>query len=574
MKRIWFLLTFLFLAAQAEAATYWVSQASSPPGPHCNNSATDPGPTGSSLTVAQALTCMTNAGGGGHTVYIKGGTYNETGLLVPSGTAGAYNTVASYSNESVVFTSTSGTFNFYNTAKQYVNIVGGCDVGTNRNCRMTFDASPMAFDHVERGGSQFITFDGIRIHNVETGGVLPGGGIAVNIGSNNITFKNCRMDHNGAKTLSDQGQPGYGYYIGGDNNTVENCEIDNNGGFGIHQYSSDQNPSNNTYRFNIIHDNGQNHIPTNSADGILMTGNDPSVSTNNQAYGNVIYGHAWGYGIRSNHANAIIYNNTVYNNGFGDGGSTGLLIEGINPTVRNNIVSANAAGQILQLGGAAGTFSNNLCGPGTCTVGSNNQNESAATTFTNAGAGDFTLRAGSAAINNGTINIALGVNISACSGGTTVGCYNGTFPDIGALETGVPTVAGGPPTLTANLSSVQAGQEIKVTVDDDDVNERIENTGDWVGIFVAGTTAGSIDWFYMNGSKVAPSSPISDAVLTFTAPTTVGAYEFRFYRNNSVLEVDRLATAAFTVIAPGIVMRFNITSLKIGPSVTWKIGTP
>ncbi len=78
----------------------------------------------------------------------------------------------------------------------------------------------------------------------------------------------------------------------------------------------------------------------------------------------------------------------------------------------------------------------------------------------------------------------------------------------------------------------------------------------------------------MNGSKSAPSVPISDAVINFTAPSTVGTYEFRFYQNGSNFEVDRLATAPFTVIAPGIVMKFVVSAIKIGPSVTWKIGTP
>jgi hypothetical protein len=203
--------------------------------------------------------------------------------------------------------------------------------------------------------------------------------------------------------------------------------------------------------------------------------------------------------------------------------------------------------------------------------------------FVDPASGNFNLQAGSTAIDAGTANIAPGITIPACSGGTITGCYNGKAPDIGALETGVPTASGGPPTLTPNLTSVAPGAPILVTVDDDDVNERVEDPGDWVGIFVPGVVIPvggdpnlnlSLDWFWMNGSKSAPSTAISDAVIAFTAPSTPGSYEFRFYRNGSNVEADRLATAPFTVVAPGIVMKFVVSSIKIGPSVTWKIGTP
>jgi hypothetical protein len=135
--------------------------------------------------------------------------------------------------------------------------------------------------------------------------------------------------------------------------------------------------------------------------------------------------------------------------------------------------------------------------------------------------------------------------------------------------------AEGPPTLTPNLTTVQPGGLISVAVDDNDIAERVEHVGDWVGMYVVGALATDyIDWFYLNNTKEHPASPISDGNISFAAPSTPCSCEFRFFRSDSVLQVDVLATAGFTVGAKGIVIKLDVSTLKVGPGVTKKVGVP
>ena len=199
----------------------------------------------------------------------------------------------------------------------------------------------MAFGDSGRNGAHHIRFDGIRITNW--------GGVAVNIANTDIEFRNCRIDNNG-KALTPENQAGYGFYIGGSNVIVEKCELDYNGGYGIHQYSSGQTPSNNTYRYNIIHDNGQT-ISANSADGILLGSGSSSL-----AYGNVIYKNSRGAGISINYGctGCKAWNNTVYANGAG-------IIVGASASssnIRNNIIYGNASA--ITNNGIGTSLSNNL----------------------------------------------------------------------------------------------------------------------------------------------------------------------------------------------------------------------
>jgi len=564
MKKLLYLVLFLLFAAQAEAATYWVSKASSPPGPHCNNSATDPGPFGSSLTIAQGIACM----GPGDTLNIHAGTYTEnithTQLIGKSGSGTGNNytsptTIQAYSTDIVTIRGSIGISSpSTGVSIRYIIFKGLIfDCSTSGGC--------FSIGGGGNGGTvNHIKFDAIEGNNPVGG---PGTGNILLTGedgsTSDIWITNSKFRGNGLACGSNN-LPAHGIYVQAPNTLIENTEISGVTGYGIHQYAG--NTANNIYRNNYIHDNGHNG-PCGSitAWGILL-----STGGNNQVYGNTVTNNMNGITIVSN--SNLIYNNTVYGNGVGYPDPPccyeGIRIESYtNNTVKNNIVFGNALSGIADNGSGNTVNTNFFTDP----------------LFTNAAANNFILQSGSTAINAGTVSIAPGTNIPACAGGITINCYNGTAPDMGALETGVPTAGGGPPTLVASAGSVTAGAAIKVTVDDDDVNERIEQTGDWVGIFAPGAAVppgGAIDnialfdWFYMNGSKSGPTTPISDAVIAFTAPSTPGSYEFRFYQNGSNFEADRLATAPFTVTVPGIVMKFNVSSLKIGPSVTWKIGTP
>ena len=296
------------------------------------------------LTIGAGIACMQ----GGDRLEIKQGTYEETIPNPPSGTAGAHTVLATFGATSgatgdiVTFTRNTTNINFYSGGISYVDLTG----------RFVFDGTGtvtsfngLAFNKLINNGSHHITFDGIRITNYA--------GMAVNIASEYITFRNCRIDNNG-KQLDAFNQAGYAFYIGGSNNLVENCELDHQGGYAVHQYSQDQNPSNNIYRYNSIHDNGQTIAPYNTACGILIHGN----GSNNQVYGNLIYNNPRGYGIMvSSGTNTKIYNNTVYNNGADVGAANIGIFGGTAAVVKNNIAYGNNS---IINDGTGTSLSNNL----------------------------------------------------------------------------------------------------------------------------------------------------------------------------------------------------------------------
>ena len=377
MKKVFLTLLFVLLASVAEATTRYASVSGGGSAP-CTNSA-------SPCTPAIAVGAMV----GGDRLEFMEGTYNlaQDSLSLPSGTSGAHTVVTTYQSASVVFAN-ANPFNLYSSGKQFIDFIGACTPGLARICTMTWSGGGISFHQPGSGGSTNITFDGIRVTGYPY--------TATNIASNNITFRNCRYDNNG-QTLDANKQAGYAYYVGGSNNTVEYCELDHQGGYGIHQYSSpgpgQQFPSNNVYRFNFIHDNGQTVAPNNLATGILIGG---SSLTGNQIYGNVIWNNPRGYGIALNDGTGtVVYNNTVYNNGTApDIGATDIELSASNNIVRNNI------GQIVQFSGSGNTYSNHIS-PTSCSAPISCTVEASATTFNSPGT-DFTLKVGSAAINGGT----------------------------------------------------------------------------------------------------------------------------------------------------------------------------
>jgi len=553
MKKL-FLLCFLLLAVPAEAAVYWASTTGN--GATCGTTGTgDPG--SGYTTLAKGVTCLA----AGDTLNLKGGTYPDSNRIVTNSGSSFSNpiTIKSAPGEVVTFTGTLP-IDVYSGSFSYV-IIDGSN-GNTTPCSTGACTTNIIFDGA-LGGSNITTnlahhirWKGVEIKNMTVSGFQTNG-----IGHELI---NSRVHNNGTVTISGTPQD-HGMYLGAQDSIIDGNDIYSNCGAGIQAYSGTNMSANNNLilRNNLIRTNGT----CGSMHAIIV-----AAGTGMKIYTNVVYSNN-GAGITVYNIGAngtVVYNNTVYGNA-----QAGLWLfpgPAATGTVWRNNISANNAGSNIDWSAGSVTSSNNLCSGAATGC---NLVETATTTFTNPGSGDFTLKTSpvSIAVNAGATNIAPGVNIAACSGGVTVNCYNGALPDLGALETGSPGVGGGPPTLTPNLTSVAAGQVIQVTVDDDDTNERTESTGDWVGIY-SSTTGIQQDWFYMNGTKVAPTVAISDAVITFTAPATAGAYEFRFYQNGSSLEADRLATTAFTVTAPGIVIKFAISALKIGPSVTMKIGTP
>jgi len=114
-----------------------------------------------------------------------------------------------------------------------------------------------------------------------------------------------------------------------------------------------------------------------------------------------------------------------------------------------------------------------------------------------------------------------------------------------AVSSVVTVTSGGVPNLTVNGSSgaisVSAGAPVAVGVQNGPANPT-----DWVGLYQTGAAdTAYLNWFYLNGSKTAPTSGLASANVPFTMPGTLGDYEFRFFSNNGF---TRLATSPMVTI--------------------------
>lgn len=98
------------------------------------------------------------------------------------------------------------------------------------------------------------------------------------------------------------------------------------------------------------------------------------------------------------------------------------------------------------------------------------------------------------------------------------------------------------PSVVASPSSAIVGDVLTATV-----TNGPGNLTDWVGLYeVTAADTAYISWQYLNGTQVAPSSPITAAALSFTA-TQAGSMEFRFFSNNTF---TRIATSNTMTISP------------------------
>jgi endonuclease/exonuclease/phosphatase family metal-dependent hydrolase len=71
-----------------------------------------------------------------------------------------------------------------------------------------------------------------------------------------------------------------------------------------------------------------------------------------------------------------------------------------------------------------------------------------------------------------------------------------------------------------------------------------KNKTDWIGIYAVGSAYGpggaaSIDWYYLNGSKTAPGSTVSNGTITFPKQPA-GSYLLRFFANDGFTLIDEV----------------------------------
>jgi hypothetical protein len=316
----------LFLAASANAATYYVAT---------NGSDSNPGTQSAPFrTIAHGSQKMS----GGDTLYIRAGTYSEAmihgqnGFVFRNGTPGVYTRYAAYQGEKPVIlplSDVAGVLGFTRDS-QYIEINGLVIDGTHATA-----ADVLLHDGNGYNWAKNILITNNEIRNGRQG--ISGGGQSQII-SNNI-----------------HGISGYGIYTGGINGLLARNIFHDNGGYAMHifQQEPEHAPNGWVIRNNTIYNNGTGYSFGDAAGGAQFRKVQAVViarGTDIQFYNNLVYNNNAGIYVGMGATNALIANNTVYgNNGIGINisneyaGSTGAQ-------VINNISWGNGGSQLTNTG--------------------------------------------------------------------------------------------------------------------------------------------------------------------------------------------------------------------------------
>jgi parallel beta-helix repeat protein len=387
------LFTMAFFTSPAWATVRYVS----PGGNDANSCEASSDANTPKLTIASAVACMSP----GDRLYMRAGTYNEpidTSRLT-SGSPGKYYSFSGYHRETVTITEIPrGTYGPNNSYYIFENFV---------------------LDGARKTEGEYWTIaNGSRdiiLRNLE---IKSWFGNGLYLESSNLQIINCRIhDQRGVNV---KGSRYYGIYLAkGSNNLIEGNDIYNNPGGGIHIYPE---PADTIIRSNRIHDN--NSLTTSNTGGIVVAGG--LRVTGIQIYNNLVYNngssptHGYSPGIVVQTSSGTrIWHNTVYGNrGYG----IDVHTSSINAVVQNNIVYGNNYGEI----GANGTNT------------TLDHNLTTDPKFINADALDFGLQESSPAIDAGQQLIEVTTDFRK-------GQRPGGFPpDIGAYEMGASPLS--PPT--------------------------------------------------------------------------------------------------------------------------------
>jgi hypothetical protein len=113
------------------------------------------------------------------------------------------------------------------------------------------------------------------------------------------------------------------------------------------------------------------------------------------------------------------------------------------------------------------------------------------------------------------------------------------------------------PTISASPSSVVGGGTVTVTFANGPGNAR-----DWVAVRSGGVNR---DWWYLNGTKTAPVTPVTSGNFTVTMPAAAGTYEFRLLENDGA---NLLATSGNVTVTAPPSLTINDVSVTEGNSGT------
>ncbi len=388
-------LFFMILATHANASTYYVSTT----GSNSNSCSAAQTATTAKLTISAGVSCLS----GGDTLIIKAGTYSNQEITnPPAGTSTQYTIIRGETGETRPIIAPNGVgqqrglYCSGGEACRYIELSGVEITGAYQSVKI-YGNDTIGFPHHFR-------FINNIFHDSQGLGILTHSSATGFQGGDHL-FRGNEFYRTGV------GNPGYGpghntIYNPGNRSIVERNTFHNlANGVGI--WTTGITLQNVIVRSNLFYDIGR------SGTDIWQQGNGSFTAVHisvtgggHQIYNNVIYRSG-----DESHFNAIrvwksnstdtnyIYNNTIY-----DLKNASALAVHVLATTGTHLVKNNIA-YLAGAGFSGGTRSNNLT-----------TNPS----FVNAASGDFSLAAGSSAIN----------------AGTDVGhAYTGTAPDIGAFET-------------------------------------------------------------------------------------------------------------------------------------------
>jgi hypothetical protein len=419
MQKFLLVVFFTLFPLLAHGATYYVAPA--PTGDNSRSCATATAPGTPKRDIKEAILCAgpgdtVVAASGVYPEYWGGNTYGGDRLIGiwPSGTTGAPVTVKAAVRGGAIIRPPRSLDNYWfmlSLHNVHDLVIDGFVIdGANQTNAGDFFA-------LNATDSHHITIQYTEIKNCIDNAGGGSGSVCMAFGSeigahDNVYAHNVIHDI-GTGAVLDQPFYSYAFYMHDNNSIFEYNTIYNISGFGIHAYCGITNECNN----NIFRNNRFTNVGVMGKQGAMLVGDGGS---NNQIYNNII--DSTGYGIQTGRLGAgpsnnnQFYNNTIVN-------TKGICIilgpHTSNAVLRNNICFGNNFDGVEVQSGATATMDRNLCGSANtgCTSVGN-------PLFVNAGGGDFRLQTASPA--SPAINAGVNVGLP----------YNGSAPDLGALESG------------------------------------------------------------------------------------------------------------------------------------------
>jgi hypothetical protein len=379
------ILLLVLLGTPAFATTYYVSPSGT--GTNCTD-AQDPSTPHN--TIAEGVACLAN--GSADILYLRSGTYTTSINLITGSKAGSgtnYLTIAAFPGETATIAPTSGML-IVSSVNHHFIIDGLVFDGVNLNAN-TYGTS--------NGGIHLQNAYEYTIKNVTTKRMKYNGLYLQ--GFTNVKIQNVHSHDQVSQCATTGTHRFYGLYaFSGSTLLVEHSTFNGNPGGGIHLNTSTGSGGGPLagviIRHNKVYENNYCGGTVSPFGGIIAYSGGASAGiTGLQIYENEVYGNgttnetiAGGIIISNLVANSKVFNNTVYNNrGYG---IAIMTVASNGHLVANNITLGNLSNNLIRGEVADATFT------------TNRDTGSISDYVTNAAAGDFTLKAGSAAIGAGT----------------------------------------------------------------------------------------------------------------------------------------------------------------------------